>query len=399
MVDAPGTPWHGPASVAVRQANLRERNLAALVAGVCRATSPPSRADLATELSMTRATAARLVDELVAAKVVDEVERERTGRGRPALALRPGSGIVAVGLAIETDRVLARAVDLRGDVVVDRVAPTASRDPESVLDALAREAREVRARLRGRRVVGVGVAVPGIVTDDGRLLRAPNLGWNDVDVAGALQPFAGRHRVLVANEADMAAFVEAEPAPGRPGDWSDFVHVSAAVGVGGSIVTGGRVVAGEHGAAGELGHVCVDPSGPACACGSTGCLERYVGLEALAAVSGLDRDDVAAGMGPRAAEGDVRCQVALEQVTHALSVALASVVNVVGISSVVLGGHLATLPPATLDAIQQRLDARVLGSRWTPVRVRAARGDDAAAATGAAHSALGDVLARPAAWV
>ncbi|GAA1740006.1 ROK family protein [Aeromicrobium alkaliterrae] len=399
MVDAPGTPWHGPASVAVRQANLRERNLAALVAGVCRAESPPSRADLAVELSMTRATAARLVDELVAAKVVDEVERPRSGRGRPALALRPGEGIVALGLAIETERVIARAVDLRGEVVAERVAPSTSRDPERVLDALAAEAREVRALVQARRVVGVGVAVPGIVTEDGLLLRAPNLGWSDVDVAEGLRSVGGLHRIHVANEADMAAFLEAEPAPGRPGEWSDFVHVSAAVGVGGSIVTGGRIVAGEHGAAGELGHVCVDPSGPACACGSTGCLERYVGIEALATVSGLAREDVATELGARAAAGDTGCLAALEQVTHALSVALASVVNVVGISSVVLGGHLATLPPSTLEAVQQRLDARVLGSRWTPVRIRAARGDDAAAATGAAHRALGDLLARPAAWV
>lgn len=399
MVEPVAPSWSASAPVAVRQSSLRERNLAAIVAAVCRAETPPSRADLAGGLSMTRATAGRLVDELVAARVVDEVERSQGGRGRPAKGLLPGTGIVGLGLAVETDRLLVRAVDLRGRVVGERDVPSGAREAEVVLDALAHEAREVRRRLQGRRLVGVGVAVPGIVTDDGRLLRAPNLQWNDVDVAGALASVGGRHRVQVANEADMAALLEAEPRPGRPGPWTDFVHVSAAVGVGGAIVAGGRVVAGEHGAAGELGHVCVDPSGPACGCGSTGCLEQYVGIRALAEVSGLPRDRVATELSAGAASGDPRALAAIEQVAHALSVALASVVNVVGISSVVLGGHLAALEPATIEAIRARLDARVLGSRWTPVRVRVARGDHAAAATGAAHRALADVVARPSAWV
>ncbi|MDF1704199.1 MAG: ROK family protein [Aeromicrobium sp.] len=399
MVEPGATPWSAPAPVAVRQSSLRERNLAAIVAAVCRAEVPPSRADLAAELSMTRATAGRLVDELVAARVVDEVDRSQGARGRPAKGLLPGTGIVGLGLAVETDRLLVRAVDLRGRVVGERVVSSSAGDAESVLDALAHQAREVRRGLQGRRLVGVGVALPGIVDDDGRLLRAPNLRWNDVDVAGILASVGGRHRVLVANEADMAALVEAEPRPGRLGPWTDFVHVSAAVGVGGAIVSGGRVVAGEHGAAGELGHVCVDPSGPACGCGSTGCLEQYVGLRAVAEVSGLPRDRVATGLAAGAAAGDPRCVAAVEQVTHALSVALASVVNVVGISAVVLGGHLAALDPATIEAIRARLDARVIGSRWKPVQVTVARGDHAAAATGAAHRALADVVARPATWV
>ena len=124
-----------------------------------------------------------------------------------------------------------------------------------------------------------------------------------------------------------------------------------------------------------------------------------MGLRAVAEVSGLPRDRVATGLAAGAAAGDPRCVAAVEQVTHALSVALASVVNVVGISSVVLGGHLAALDPATIEAIRARLDARVIGSRWKPVQVTVARGDHAAAATGAAHRALADVVARPATWV
>lgn len=383
---------------ALRQSSLRESNLAALVAAVCRAEVPPSRADLATELRVTRATASRLADELVEAGILDEVTREQVGPGRPARPLMGGERIVGLGLSVDTDRLVVRAVDLRGRVVAERSRPTPSGDAPAVLDALGSLAGEVESSLEGRIVVGAGVAVPGVVAERSMLVRAPNLGWSEVEVPSHLPLVAGR-RAVVCNEADLAAAVEAQPSPGRAGAWSDFVLVTAGVGVGGAVVAGGRVVEGEHGAAGEIGHVCVDPHGPACPCGSTGCLERYAGLEALAAASGLAPGEVAAELGPRAAAGEAGCVEALATLTWALSIALASVVNVVGLSSVVLGGHLATLEPQLHDELVDRVQRRVLGSRWDPVRLRPASDDAGVSATGAAFLVLDDVVRHPATWL
>lgn len=388
----------GRATVAVRQSSLRESNLAALVAAVCASEVPPSRADLAASLGITRATASRLADELVDAGLLDEVTREQVGPGRPARPLVPGERVLALGLSVEVDRLVVRAVDLRGRLVAERSAPTPVGDAGTVLAGLAELARSVRQGLRGLTVVGAGVAVPGVVADRRLLVRAPNLGWSEVDVPAHLPTVSGR-RAVVGNEADLAAVVEAEPVPGRAGPWSDFVHVTARTGVGGAVVSGGQVVVGEHGAAGELGHVCVDPHGPVCPCGSTGCLERYAGLEALAAASGLAPDRVAADLGVRAAAGDARCAEALATLSWSLSIALASVVNVVGISSVVLGGHLAQLEPYLHDDLAHRLQQRVLGSRWDPVRLRPALADPGVSATGAAFLVLEDVITSPATWL
>ena len=122
------------------------------------------------------------------------------------------------------------------------------------------------------RLVGAGLALPGIVSaDSGRLLLAPNLGWADVDARALLGPAAvGGLTLRVGNEADLAARTIASPAPGRPGHLADFLYVSGEIGIGGAAVVDGRVMGGRHGWAGEIGHVCVDPTGPTCGCGSTG---------------------------------------------------------------------------------------------------------------------------------
>jgi predicted NBD/HSP70 family sugar kinase len=96
------------------------------------------------------------------------------------------------------------------------------------------------------------------------------LDWVGVAPAPQLKGALGVD-VWVGNEADLAAGAVAEIAPGRAGRLADFLYVSGGSGVGGAVVVDGEVHTGSRGWAGEIGHVCVDPAGPACGCGSTGC--------------------------------------------------------------------------------------------------------------------------------
>ncbi|HYJ28529.1 MAG TPA: ROK family transcriptional regulator [Nocardioides sp.] len=386
---------------AVGQSSLRETNLATVLAAVCRAGEPPSRADLAVQLAMTRATAARLVDELVEGGLLDEIDPVVSRRGRPARLLLPGRNVAALGLVADTDRVAARVVSLRGTVLsgADHSVDLVGLGVDAGLDLVRVAAAEAFEGAGDARVVGAALAVPGVVADGRTLVRAPNLSWSDLDLVKAVGSLGTVGQLLeVGNEADLAAMTVVEEAPGRLGAWPDFLFVSGTRGVGGAIVSRGRVVLGEHGGAGEIGHVCVDPDGPECPCGSRGCLEQYAGRDVLARNAGVRAEDVAS-IGERAAGGDQRCTDALADLVRALSVALASVVNIVGISSVVLGGHLGRLEPALREELHARLDARVLGARWAPVRVRAADDSPASPAVGAAHRVLGRVLERPAAWL
>jgi predicted NBD/HSP70 family sugar kinase len=388
-----------------RQSTLRSANLSLVLRTVCAAAEPPSRADVAGATGMTRATAARLADDLVAARLLDEVERLPTARpGRPATPLAPGSRFAALGLQVDAGLLAARVVDLRGRVVAEQVedGDFVGSDPTPVLERLSRLAvRLVDGLPAQTRLVGAGLALPGIVdVTDGVLLRAPNLGWSDQRPAEVLARSLPAELVpVLGNEADLAARTVASRAPGRAGPYPDFLYLSGQIGIGGAAVLGGRVMTGSSGWAGEVGHVCVDPDGPACRCGSTGCLEQYAGRNALLAAAGLPRGTAAGVLAGRAAQGDAAAVRAVDTAAWALGVALAGVLNVLDIPAVVLGGHLGELGDLLCPRVEEHLTRRVLSARWRRPAITPAATAPAAGATGAALRALDDVLADPGRWL
>jgi predicted NBD/HSP70 family sugar kinase len=383
-----------------RQSTLRTANLGLVLRTVCAASRPLSRADVAAITGTTRATASRLADELVAAGLLDESERSApTGPGRPATPLLPGSSIAALGMQVDAGLLAARVIDLRGRVVGERVeeGDFVGSDPVATLSRLRELSLDLLADLPGRRLAGAGLALPGIVDEAaGLLLRAPNVGWSDLRPTDLLDlPLTP----VLGNEADLAARTVAESAPGRPGPHRDFLYLSGQIGVGGAAVLGGQVLGGSAGWAGEVGHVCVDPDGPACRCGSTGCLEQYAGRHALLAAAGLPLTAPPGELSARAGRGDPAARRAVDTAARALGIALAGVINVLDIPTVVLGGHLGELAPLLRPALQDHLRRRVLSARWRPPSIEGAASVPAAGATGAALRALGEVIADPARWL
>ncbi|MBW8486740.1 ROK family protein [Actinomadura parmotrematis] len=394
-----------PDATGARQSSLREANLALVVRTVLAAPAPPTRAGVAAATRMTRATASRLVDELIAGGVLDELDRpEASGRGRPARPLSGGRRLAALGLEVNVTHLAGRAVSLGGHVLAERVEPGDfhDSDPAATLARLDALAAGLLARLPGgTRVVGAGLALPGI-TDaaSGTLLLAPNLGWSELRPADHL-PLAARQGppLRIGNEADLAARAAAETAPGRPGPLPDFLYLSGDSGLGGAAVLDGAVLGGRHGRAGEIGHVCVDPDGPPCRCGSTGCLERYAGLDALLAAAGLGPDRTVADLAAAVRAGDPAARRAVDRAAGALGVALAGAINILDIPTVLLGGHLAEIADLLIPPLRQRLDRRVLSARWTAPTVQAHTGPPAPAATGAALLRLAEVVDRPVHWL
>ncbi len=122
-------------------------------------------------------------------------------------------------------------------------------------------------------VQGVGIGVPGPVTNASYVSRCVNLGWSDVDVAGTLSGLTGLS-VKVGNDANVAALGEMWQG-GAKGS-SNVVMVTLGTGVGGGIIVDGKIVSGANGAGGEIGHlnVCEDEL-ESCNCGQHGCLEQY----------------------------------------------------------------------------------------------------------------------------
>lgn len=388
----------------VRAESLRAMNLSLALRHVLADPGGVSRAAIATSTGITRATSSRLVDELVQSGLVTELSPEPdAGRGRPAVRLTPRRGrFVALGLEVNVGSLSARAVDLTGAVLAEEVVSGdfSTTGPDVAMGELSALARRVLATsLRpSTSFLGSGLALPGLVSPDS-LALAPNLGWRDIPLTDLLTPIADLGPVLVANEADLAAFAVAHPRPGVPSGPASFILVSGEVGIGAGIVIDHRMLTGAHGWSGEIGHICVDPAGPLCSCGATGCLEAYLGRRAFIRLAGLPEGSTPTDVVRAAREGSVGARSALDEGGAALGRALAAVINTVDIPLVILGGNVAELGEELLPAVRRELSVRVLQSAWSDPEILIAPDSSRLAATGAAHRVLQRLVDDPLAWI
>lgn len=379
------------------QHRMRRRNLARVLHTVAQ-DGPCSRAAVAGRIGLTRAAVSTLVEELLrGGLLVERGAASSAGVGRPGRALwLAEDGPCGLGAEIGVDHLAVCAVDLRGTVRVRRRTAGRHRgsDPGAVLDGLAGLVEEVTAEAAGLGLTpaGLAVAVPGLVARGSTtVVRAPNLGWHEVDLAAAL---GGTAPLTADNEANFGALAELWLGEAAP---RDFVHVSAQIGIGGAVVVEGELLRGARGFAGELGHVPVSARGPACACGSRGCLEQYAGEEAVLRAADLAAPPAADGtalLADRAAAGHRATGRALRGAGRALGVALTGTVNLLDPAEIVLGGALARLGPWLLPPVARELASRTTAPEAVPVLRVSALGERGPL-LGAAHSVVRAVLDDP----
>ena len=370
----------------INQEDLRNHNLSVTLDTLLRAQKPMSRADLAKETGLTKATLSLLASMLIESGVVQEGEPVvSTTYGRPSTPLEiRGGSIAGIGLQINTDGYGCLALDLNGDTlgrewVSEDMTGTDPYEIFAKLDAMTFPL-ESRLKRRGCKVVGAGFALPGIVTDDMWLLVARNLGWENVNLTRF--NVVRRLDVVAGNEAKMAAIAQipgyaTERAPFlNVVDRTDsFIYLSTDIGIGGAVVRDGEVVMGAHGFAGEIGHLSVAMDGPLCSCGRHGCLEAFAGRRALVEAAGIAEDGDATSSEAidmflqrwRAGDSDVAKVV--DQAADALVSAIASAVNLVDVDTVLLGGLWTHFGDELATVLEGRLRSEILGYPNVKIRV------------------------------
>jgi predicted NBD/HSP70 family sugar kinase len=386
----------------VNNESVRQRNLSTVLTLVHRS-GKLSRADLTARTGLNRSTIGVLVAELVERGLVvegDPVTRGTPGRPSPSVQAHPGSAAVIaadVGVASTSLAVSGVGGVLERRVRVDR--PAGRRSPEATAEDLAALVGEAIAGLDGRPVLALAVAVPGIVRrEDGLVHIAPNLDWHDVPLAELLSDRLGpgAPQILLGNDADLGAVAEHVRGAGAGVD--DLVYLSSVSGVGGGIISGGRPFVGAAGYAGEIGHLVVNPKGLDCTCGGQGCLETEVGQQSLLRRLGREGEPEAQAIAALlldAAAGDPAVLAALAEVGAWLGRGVASLVNVLNPSRVVLGGFLAEVHPWIVEALRRELDHHAQWPNRSVVTiVTAALGEDSTL-QGAAELAIAPVLADP----
>ncbi len=393
------------------QRAVRRHNLGVVLRHVSEH-GPRSRATIALETGLNKTTVSSLVTELIGLDLLVERGLEQRGTvGRPGQVVElSGSGVVALGLEINVDYLAVRALDLTG---AERYRSLDVRDNRrvqvrTVLDRLGALATAALDAVHGEglRPVGATVALPGLVdASGGLLLVAPNLGWNDVAVVDELhERLSGPPFPLAAdNEANLAALAELWEGTAR--GLSDVLYLSGEIGVGAGIIVRGELFRGSQGFGGEFGHMTIDPNGKPCACGSRGCLETLVGLEALLEMAGLDPSDAAttagsgapvADLATRARMGDQQALGALRDAGRWLGIGIASAANLLNFQAVVLGGFFAQLATWLAEPIARELEVHVLASEWAVPRLLPSTLGPEAAVRGAAALSLRRVLTDPA---
>lgn len=370
----------------INQEDLRNHNLSVTLDTLLRAQKPMSRADLAKETGLTKATLSLLASMLIESGVVQEGEPVvSTTYGRPSTPLEiRGGSIAGIGLQINTDGYGCLALDLNGDTlgrewVSEDMTGTDPYEIFAKLDAMTFPL-ESRLKRRGCKVVGAGLALPGIVTDDMWLLVARNLGWENVNLTRF--NVVRRLDVVAGNEAKMAAIAQipgyaTERAPFlNVVDRTDsFIYLSTDIGIGGAVVRDGEVVMGSHGFAGEIGHLSVAMDGPLCSCGRHGCLEAFAGRRALVEAAGIAEDGDATSSEAidmflqrwRAGDSDVAKVV--DQAADALVSTIASAVNLVDVDTVLLGGLWTHFGDELATVLEGRLRSEILGYPNVKIRV------------------------------
>jgi len=295
---------------------------------------------------------------------------------------------IGIGVDIGGTRLRIAIIHDDGTVTDRHRAPTPASEPDLLLEVLTDRVSAYGPEVPDHLPVGVGIA--GLVTPDGTVRYGPNIGVRDLPLGPTLERRLGRP-VRVLNDASAAALGEQRAGAGQGHD--DVLLFTLGTGVGGGVVVAGQLLVGASGFAGELGHLIVQDGGRRCPCGNHGCIEAYASGTAighlaadlltateqpstLRQASTLDGPAVSAA----AADGDALARDVLAEVGRWLGVAIASSVNALDPSLVLIGGGAAAaVAPYVLPTAREATAARLLGGayRTAPPIELAVRGDDA----------------------
>lgn len=357
-------------------ASWRPDPIAVRLLDLLRDHGPQSRVELGDRLGLPRARLAGEVDDLVQAGLVRDAGPSPSRGGRPStlVQLDPYTRYAAIDLG-------ATSIDV--EVTDGRLDPIAGYSEEAdisvgpmvIIDRIG----EVLAKLGGdgafSKLTALGIGLPGPVSvRDGMPVSPPIMpGWHRFPLRAALE-IQHSCPVMVDNDVNIMSIGEAYRGIARSA--GNFLFVKVGTGIGCGIQLGGKVYRGADGCAGDIGHIQVDPRGPLCFCGNSGCLEACFSGAALSrdavaaarsgnsaflaarleSIGSVTAKDVADG----AVQGDQTCIRLVREGGKRLGEVLAGMVSFINPSMIVIGGGLAGLGNLLLAEVRSVVYKRSL---------------------------------------
>jgi len=263
-----------------------------------------------------------------------------------------------IGVDFGGTKILAGVFDAKFECIGRaRVSTKADRGTDEVIGRIARCVREAvdECDLDLKQIKTIGIGAPGAVdSESGKVIFAPNLGWNDVPLKKELEKLLERP-VLLENDCNVCTLgvyeVELKAKP------RDVVGIFLGTGIGGGLILEGKLYSGFNRTAGEIGHMVLEVSGPKCGCGNKGCFEALASRTAifrkikeavkegqktlLTEMLGPELEDLRSGDLRKAIKrGDKFVEHIVEEAAEYTGIAVSNLINILNPEVVVIGGGL-----------------------------------------------------------
>jgi predicted NBD/HSP70 family sugar kinase len=369
--------------------NKRDRDKL-IIEAVVRRFGPVSRVRIHELTEFRKTTISDLARELLEEGRLVEAGPSDNPMGRKQVLLQLNSDYGSV-VAMEFDEhtVVAGVLDLQLGIREIIKEPTnLAGGVECLLTQLQACARRVirEAGIRTESVLGMGIADPGLV-DSRRGVTTTSSTiefWRDVPLK---QTFEREFNIPATVESKTRAKTVAERMLGAGDKCRNMIYVDYGVGIGAGIIVDGHLLYGQDCAAGEFGHTHVVEGGPACKCGSIGCLEAVVGANAIvtwvskalgeganSSLAGLDAGNITAWMVLEAASaGDKICGNIVAELGNCLALGISNLVNLFNPAIVVLDQRLESAGNGLLDQIMQGIKRQALSNSVERLSLRFAK--------------------------
>ncbi|MEV4822087.1 ROK family transcriptional regulator [Micromonospora sp. NPDC049275] len=375
--------------------SVRLRNRSALLTKLF-LDAPLTRQDLVRSTGLSQPAVSNVVADLIDEGIVAEAGAAESDGGRPSMLLRvaPRYAFV-IGVDVGETRVRVELFDFAMSLLASIEYPLdpARTEPAVVAGHVLAgiEAVTGQARVATADVLGVGIGVSGVVEQGVEaVVHAQALGWDRVPLERLIG--AGTDLPLhIDNGAKTLGQAEMWFGAGRGARHAVFALVGS--GVGAAVVTNGATYRGASSSAGEWGHTTLVYGGRACRCGARGCLEAYVGAEAIIdryrearrgrQVPGVDEESQLSAL-VTAADSSATARRVLDDTAGYLGAGVANLINLFNPERVVLGGWAAMVLGDLLPAVREAAGRQALRQPYEQASIELCRLGVDAVALGAA---------------
>jgi predicted NBD/HSP70 family sugar kinase len=330
-----------------------------------------SRAELAKSLGMSQPTAGKIVDELLAEKILEEVEvaevNGSTRLGRPGRQLqlnRSRAGFLGIRLGVAETQLAELPLGAADESFWKHTFPSTPTNGNSAV-IWEKNLRAAAKKLSAKKFLGVVLSAPGIVDEArNKVVFSPNVHWTEsADLPAIVGKIFNSPVLVVQEERAMALGHHFN----HPAD-EDFLLVDFGAGVGGAAIVGGKPFASPLPLNGELGHTPAIGNHRRCGCGAVGCVETLVSrrglLESFSAAHPKQKKDWVTLQNFIAANG---IEPWLAQSLDAAAVAIAGALNVLGLRRVIITGSLTELSSSVLAHLSRAVQDGAMWARFGKV--------------------------------